>query len=299
MDDVPSPQRAYKRHKSYPGETSFIARPPSSDMDNVALGQEFALEDTSRRAYAIALLHNGQLPLHLAAPNRHVLIPPYFDFLNSIYHSLTRIQEEMFKSAESHKRFSLAFLQAQLDFMHQEIVGQVAQQFSESELQFLLTAGFNSHGRIVPPASFLDYNRPNRTPSPLRLPTPLLPPGIGIPPPSILPTMDEIIPPMPASSMDPATRPPNAENIPPMPASFFISRFEPLDPYIEALWFKHFNECSHPTHENCSLQLFGPGKYPSDRLIQFTPPAPFYPLDRPVRSTHPSPARIPNSRIPN
>ena len=164
MDDAPSPQRAYKRHKSYPGETSFVAKPPSSDMDDVALGQQFDLVEPSRRAYAIALLHNGQLPLHLAAPNRHILIPPYFDFLNSIYHSLTRIQEEMFKSAESHKRFSLAFLQAQLDFMHQEIVGQVAQQFSESELQFLLTAGFNSHGRIVPPASFLDYNRPTGLP---------------------------------------------------------------------------------------------------------------------------------------
>ena len=126
MDDAPSPQRAYKRHKSYPGETSFVARPPSSDMDNVALGQEFPLEDTSRRAYAIALLHNGQLPLHLAAPNRHVLIPPYFDFLNSIYHSLTRIQEEMFKSAESHKRFSLAFLQAQCQTEPRSPSGDVA-----------------------------------------------------------------------------------------------------------------------------------------------------------------------------
>ena len=43
MDDELSPQRAYKRHKSYPGETSFVARPPSSDMDNVALGQELTL----------------------------------------------------------------------------------------------------------------------------------------------------------------------------------------------------------------------------------------------------------------
>ena len=37
MDDAPSPQRAYKRHKSYPGETSFVTKPPSSDMDDVAL----------------------------------------------------------------------------------------------------------------------------------------------------------------------------------------------------------------------------------------------------------------------